>query len=333
MNKTKTYEELMQCVPADVQEEFHQIEQGKRLPDLGSDVVFKKVFDPDIHKERIEKLLTLIYQEEFEVGASFKQQIPKATVFSKDTIHDVVARLATGGMANLEMQVLAQEFIVERMDIYASDMILLQYAISEGEKKTDFSYIDVQHSYLVVFMKKSPKIFKDSPEFIHFKKSVTDTGIELNQLACIVYIELEKCLKYVKANGYDSENKELWKWLIMLADVNDDDVKQLAVEDPEKAEIIEELYGISKSKEELMMMLSEKYAEATRSSEIVYAKREAMREGRREGRREGEAIGIIHILKSMNQSNTEIIRQLMTQMQLSEKEADSYLKAVENNEI
>ncbi len=51
MEQQKTYEELMQCVPTDVQEEFHQIEQGKRLPDLGSDIVFKKVFDPDIHYE------------------------------------------------------------------------------------------------------------------------------------------------------------------------------------------------------------------------------------------------------------------------------------------
>ncbi len=43
--------------------------------------------------------------------------------------------------------------------------------------------------------------------------------------------------------------------------------------------------------------------------------------------------GIVHILKSMNQPNDEIIRQLMTLMQLSEKGAYSYLKAVENNEM
>ncbi len=104
-----------------------------------------------------------------------------------------------------------------------------------------------------------------------------------------------------KGNGYETENKELWKWLMMLADVNDDDVKRLVVEDPEKAEIIEELHGISKSKEELMKMLSEKYAAATRSSEMVYAKREAMREGRREGETIGKDEKIIELIMNNHQ--------------------------------
>ncbi len=52
MEKQKTYEELMQCVPKDVQEVFRQIEQGKRLPDLSSDLVFRRIFDPDLHKVR-----------------------------------------------------------------------------------------------------------------------------------------------------------------------------------------------------------------------------------------------------------------------------------------
>ncbi len=129
-------------------------------------------------------------------------------------------------------------------------------------------------------MKKSPSVFKESQEFIHFKKSITDTGIELNQLALIVYIELEKCLKYIKNNGYKTENKELCEWLLLLADVNDEEVQRLTAIDQEKSEIIEELYQISQNKEDLMAMLSEKYAEATRSSELVEARREGEKRGR-----------------------------------------------------
>ncbi len=333
MEQRKTYEELMQCVPVDVQEEFRQIEEGKRLPNLSSDIVFKKVFNPDLHKERVEKLLTLIFREKLIVSSSLNQQIPKATIFAKDTVHDMVAKLTSGAVANLEMQAIAQEFIVERMDIYASDMILLQYAINEGEKKKDFLYTDVKPSYLVVFMKKSPMIFKDSSEFIHFKKSVTDTGIELNQLALIVYIELDKCLKYIKKQGYHTENKELYKWLVMLADVNDKEVNQLIVEDPEKAKIIEELNEMSKSKEELIEVLSEKYAEATRSSELVYAKREAEKlgrqKGRQEGRQEGRNVGIQALIETLNEmmvSEEDVMKKVMTKFSLSEEETIKYMK-------
>ncbi len=69
-------------------------------------------------------------------------------------------------------------------------------------------------------------------------------------------------------------------------------------------------------------MLSEKYAEVTRTSEMVYAKREA----RKEALKEGEVRGIINTLRLMNQPEEEIIKQLMIQMGLNEKEARKSLK-------
>ncbi len=44
-----------------------------------------------------------------------------------------------------------------------------------------------------------------------------------------------------------------------------------------------------------------------------------------ESRAEGQAVGIINVLKAMEQPKEEIIRQLMTQMELTEKEAKEYL--------
>ncbi len=324
MEKERTYVELLQCVPSEVKKAFEEIESGTRLPDLCSDLVFKKIFDPDIHKDRVGRLLSLIFNKDMEVISSLKQEIPKTTIYGKSTVNDLVAKLSSGSVANIEMQVLAQEFIVERMDIYASDLILLQYSVEQGMKKTDFIYRDVKSSYLVVFMKKSPQIFCHTKEFIHFKKSITDTGVELNQLAKIVYIELEKCISYVKEYGIDEDNRELYEWLMLVADVNDKELVDTIDLNEHKVSILNELVSMSKNKEELMAMLSEKYAQVTRNSENAQFREQGLADGKREGMQ----LMTLSIIRNMYIQNMDIA-EMSRILNKSESEVIEVIKRIE----
>ncbi|MEG0355413.1 MAG: PD-(D/E)XK nuclease family transposase, partial [Lachnospiraceae bacterium] len=220
---------------------------------------------------------------------SLKEEGSKASIYSKKTILDILARLSNHGLCDFEMQVTAQEFIVQRMDVYASDLMMMQYSIRKGEKKKEFQFSDMADTYCVVFMKHSPNIFKDHTSFIHYKQEITDTGITLKSFIHIVYIELDKCLEQVTNNTYPKEQEELCFWLVLMADINSDTAKKVLKENPEMAEIYLELGTMSKDREEMAEMLLEKYDETVRYSELNQAKNE--------GKAEGKAEDIIEILE------------------------------------
>ncbi|MFI3236919.1 MAG: PD-(D/E)XK nuclease family transposase [Lachnospiraceae bacterium] len=282
------YEKLRAIVPQELRKEFDAISAGEMLPSFTSDVVFRKLLDPDTHRDRVENLFQLIFGiKDAQVVSSSKTVHTKPSILSKGTAQDVNALLTQRGMLNLEMQVQAQDFIVNRINVYAADMNILQYTVAEGDKKKEFNFVDIGHSYLVVFLKESPPVFKKSPFFIHKKLEITDTNIELERLSTIVYIELDKCLAYVNEHGLAQGQEELCKYLVMIADSNSAVSRELATKDEELRNIQSELQSMSKNREEMFEMLAEKYAEAIKSSELVWARRE----GERLGKAEGKAIG------------------------------------------
>jgi len=229
--------------------------------------------DPDIHADRLSRLLELIFNEEMQVQGSLKEESAKASVYSKKTIVDILARLKNSGIVNTEIQVAAQEFIVNRMNIYTSDIIMLQYSVMNGEKKSKVDFTNIPMSYGVVFMKESPSLFKNNESFIHYKKECTDTGIDLPMLSKIVYIELDKCLQILQEGRCPKQQEELCLWLAFMADVNSEYAIKLAESRAEFKNIRQELYMMSKNREEMLAMLADKYEEAIRFSELEEAKR------------------------------------------------------------
>ena len=160
------YLELIEIVPKTIREEFERIEKGEIVPQMYYDRGAKKILDPDIHADRLSRLLELIFNEEMQVQGSLKEESAKASVYSKKTIVDILARLKNSGIVNTEIQVAAQEFIVNRMNIYTSDIIMLQYSVMNGEKKSKVDFTNIPMSYGVVFMKESPSLFKNNESFI-----------------------------------------------------------------------------------------------------------------------------------------------------------------------
>ena len=48
-------------------------------------------------------------------------------------------------------------FIFTRIELCASDMLLLQYSVTEGQKKGELDYTDVNEVLMIVLMVESPK--------------------------------------------------------------------------------------------------------------------------------------------------------------------------------
>lgn len=313
------YQELKQLVPAEIREKFEQMEAGLRLPDMTADLPFKRIYDAEVHPERISYLLQLIFGEEFTVSGSVREEMLGTSIYSKKSILDVLARLSNQGIADVEMQVVAQEFIVQRSELYAADMIVMQYSARKNQLKSEITYLDVPVSYIVILMKESPKIFANNPHFIHHKVEQTDTGVNLPTLSKIAYVELDKCLEQMKTGKCSEENRELCQLLAFMADVNSDYANDIARNNSEYSVIQDELKNLIKSREELIVMLADKYEEIIRNSEIAQARREGEEFGEARGEAKGEArlAKLVNIL--LENEDFAQVSQVTTDKELREK--------------
>ena len=98
------YQELIELVPQNIRKEFERIESGEIVPQMFGDVGAKKTLDPDVHPERLSRILELIFQEDMSILGSLKGESAKASIYCKKTIVDILARLKNRGIVNAEMQ-------------------------------------------------------------------------------------------------------------------------------------------------------------------------------------------------------------------------------------
>lgn len=168
--------------------------RGEKLANICRDVVAKHVFSPDLHPERMDYILQhVMKQPEINVSGSASNEAYLQNIYSKKTITDIPAWLKDHRMADLAFQVNSQEFIFTRADIYASNMLLLQYSAEAGQPKSDITYENVNGVIIIVLMKNSPEVFKDydSPRYIHrFINAHADSGLTLPMLKQMVFIQL-----------------------------------------------------------------------------------------------------------------------------------------------
>lgn len=282
-----TYEQLKERVPADLKEQFEEIEAGIRLPELYYDRPFKNIFNANIHKDRVELLFRLIFGKEETVLSSLDGETVKRSVYSKGTILDLLAALGNGAYLDLEMQVAAQEFIPQRIEVYTSDLVMMQYTVCRGEKKDAIDFSTLKQTYFAVLMKESPRLFRNNRAFLHRKLSVTDSGIELPSLTNVVYIELDKCLRQWLSGTCPANLEELAVWLCAIADINNKKVAEAAWSNKTLKDIQNELELMGKDRKELENMLFDKYEASVRYSGLQQARREGKQEGLQEGLQKG----------------------------------------------
>ena len=228
-------------LPENDRQDLMDIFSGKKLPPLYSDVIAKNILNADVHPERLNFLMRGISKDmSIDVASSAGNENFRRSVHAKGMVTDIPSWLKDSRLSDLEIQKIKQDFIFTRMELYVSDMLLLQYSVSEGQTKGELSYTNVNEALIIVLMIESPKAFrdydKDCDKYIHrFTRMTADTGLSYPVKAKMMYVQLDKCLKQFKdglnAEADDNRPDDLQLWLSTIADVNDEDIKEAGLHD------------------------------------------------------------------------------------------------------
>ena len=255
-------------LPLNDQKNIRDIIEGKIIPPFYTDIIAKRLFNPDVHPDRLNFLMRSISKDStIDVASSAANENFKQSAKSKCMVSDIPSWLRDGRAGNVEIQKAKQDFIFTRIELYATDMLLLQYSVTEGQAKGEIDYSNVNEAIIIVLMVESPKAFKDfdnqSDKYIHrFTRMTADTGLSYPSKAKMIYVQLDKCLKQFRAGSNaeadDGKPDALQLWLSMIADVNDERVTAEAAQDEELQKMRTEAQNMAQDKEVQNMLIQER---------------------------------------------------------------------------
>ena len=169
-------------------------------------------------------------------------------------IMDLLAQLEDGSLVNIEIQKQGYAFPAERISCYSADLLLRQYARLRGTGK-HFTYRDIKKVYVIVLFEESPAVFHECPgKYLHYGKTIFDTGLELELLQefCLIALDVFREIPYT-----EDEKSEQRAWLSLLTTENLEDAEQLIREYPWLEEIYQEIAVLRRKPEEVLGMWSE----------------------------------------------------------------------------
>ena len=208
-------EAAYQGMPGKWQERFLNFCTGKGGLPITYDPFFKKIFDPEIHPERLSRLLSLVLGKELKVHRALPNEGTRILDEGSLVIMDIVVEMGDGSIADVEIQKIPYLFPGERAACYSADLLMRQYLRVKGERGTKFSYRDIKKVYTVVLLEKSSEDFRTVPEaWIHKSRQKSDTGIELELLQEYVFIALDM---FRKVSDNKRTGSELEAWMQMLS--------------------------------------------------------------------------------------------------------------------
>ena len=243
---------LWNCLPPEAQREFLEIDRGQRVPDLLNDTIFKNIFDPDEHGERLSQFVSSILGKKVTVLHSLSSEGRRHSVYSKGIILDLVVQFEDGSIGNVEIQRYGVAFPPQRAACYSADLVKRQYAVMEGEKKEDMDYENIQPVYTIVIMEDSPVPFSASDHYVHHFRQMSDSGVELELLQYYDYICLDKFReKMPRTMG------ELEKWLTFLSIRDVRDMVIFLSKNPSFQPVYDCAILMTKDREGLMHMLTD----------------------------------------------------------------------------
>ena len=223
---------------------------------LWYDAIFKKLFNPEIYPERLSDLISSIISIPVTVirALPLQESILEGNAL---LIMDILVQLEDGSLANVEVQKIPYMFPAERMSCYSSDLVLRQYSRVKGEKGKAFTYKDMRPVYTIIFFEKSLPEFKApvlNGKYLHFGKTVFDTGLELELLQRFYLISLD----VFSENKYPlDKNNRVTAWLSLLATHNVDDLSKILAVYPWLEAIYQDMASYLHKPEEVLTMFSD----------------------------------------------------------------------------
>lgn len=227
--------------------------QGKKSLPLTYDPFFKRIFHPDIHPDRLSRLVSSILG----INVKVLHILPSEdSIISGGTllIMDILAELEDGSLINVEIQKQAYAFPAERISCYCADLLMRQYARAKGVKGKAFTYQDIKKVYVIVLFEKSTGAFHALPEtYLLHGRTRFDTGLEMELLQEYFLISLDVFREF----QYPKDKNEQTAWLSLLVTEDLEEAERLVQEYPWLQEIFEEIAMLRQKPEEVLGMFSE----------------------------------------------------------------------------
>lgn len=244
------------------QKKFMDFCTGKKTLPILYDTFFKRIFNPDIHPQRLSSLISSLIGEEVRI----KKILPLEDNYiagARMMVMDILVEAEDGSIANVEVQKIPYLFPGERISCYSSDIVLRQYSRIRGEKGKDFIYEDLKKVYTIVLYEKTEGIFHKLPDkFIHHGKVKFDTGLELELLQeyCLIALDVFCEIPYHK------DKSKVEGWLSFLTTDSLEDAEVLITDYPWLLEIYQEIASFRDNPKEVLMMFSDALRELDRNT-------------------------------------------------------------------
>ena len=249
--------------PARLQKELIGFYTGQRGVKITYDPFFKYVFNPELHPERLERLLSGLLKEQVKI----RQVLPTDSIRFHENmslvVMDILVELASGALCNVEIQKAPYAFPGQRAACYSSELVVRQYSRERQRAKAEgcpFSYHRLSKVYTIVLLEKSSGDFcRYSDHYVHRASQVFDTGLSLNLLQEYIFISLDIFHSIVH-----EITEELEAWLMFLSSDDPADIARIISAFPEFAEYYRDIADFRKKPEELIDMFSKVLAELDR---------------------------------------------------------------------
>lgn len=242
-------------LPPRLRKEFLDFCTGQRGLKITYDPFFKFVFNPELHPERLERMISGILKEKVKIRQVLSPEAPRFHEGMSLVVMDILVELSSGALCDVEIQKAPYGFPGQRAACYSSEMVVRQYSRARrraAEENMIFSYRQLSKVYTIVIMEKSSGEFsRYSDYYIHRASQVFDTGISLNLLQEYIFISLD-----IFHNIVHEIKEELEAWLMFLSSDDSVDIARIITAFPEFSEYYRDLAGFQEKPEELISMFS-----------------------------------------------------------------------------
>ncbi len=249
------YEEYLR-LSEEFQEELVMFAMGVRGVKITYDPFFKYIFDPEIYRENVEGFLSACFGECVKILDILPNESKRLTGDSSLLIADMLVRLQSGVIVNVEIQRSGYYFPGPRCACYSSDLVMRQYSQIKSRRKREgkrFSYGDVKKVYTIVLMQKSTKEFHQHPDqYLHYARQTFDTGLNLDLLQEYLLVPLDIFMK----NPHNKISR-LDAWLYFIASDDMNDIEKICHAYPEFCELYRDIFQFRFHPEELVSMFSD----------------------------------------------------------------------------
>ena len=243
----------------ELQQEVSDFIQGKKGLKIAYDPFFKHIFDPELHGDRLERLLTCLIGQEVKVKQVLPTESKRLTAESSLLIMDILVEFESGALGNVEIQKIGYDFPGERSACYSADLLVRQYYRMKSrskEEKKEFLYRDLQKVYTIVLFETSPGEFhRVKGQYIHRASQKFDTGLEIDLLQEYIFVALDIFHEIVQ-----TIDTELDVWLHFLSSNDPLIIGKIIEACPAFRKIYREISEFQRKPEELIGMYNEALA-------------------------------------------------------------------------